>query len=211
MRKEKLNRMENLVIKTLKEHGALGFRGLFEKASQPKQYYDRIGSMESLSKTLKSLIEKGLVQQSEITKKYRLTNNGEIMIGKLAVAELILSSTHMDSYQDWATWKEKPEEISSIYMFIEAEKNSEPAVIKVPHIRGKRREPWEFDILEVAEEMNLVKEEEMADMTKSKLKEMWNVLFGGTKRITLVETLNPHLLLEELLLKIEKGKEGVKP
>ncbi len=208
MRKEKLGSMEKIVIKTLKEYENLGFRELFRKVRQPKRYYERIGSMESLNTTLKSLVGRGLIQQSKITKKYRLTDNGEIMVGKLAVAEQILSSTYMDSYFNWATWKEKPEEISSIYMFIEAKDNAEPAVIRVPHTRAKHREPWEFDVLKVAKEMNLVKEDELVNMTKSKLTEIWKALFKGTRRIVLVESLNPQLLLEELLLQIEKGKEG---
>ncbi|GAI84947.1 unnamed protein product [marine sediment metagenome] len=58
MRKEKLGSMGKIVIKTLKEHGELGFRKLFRKVSQPKpeKYYERIGSMESLNTTLKSLV-----------------------------------------------------------------------------------------------------------------------------------------------------------
>lgn len=208
MRKEKLGSMEKLVMNNLKEHGELGFRELFEKVSRPKRYYERIGSMGSLSKTLKSLLEKSLIQQSDITKNYRLTNNGEIMVGKLAVAEQILSCIYMDSYFNWALWKKKPKEISSMYMFIESEKDAEPSVIRVLHNRANHREPWEFDVLKVAEEMNLVKEDELVNMTKSKLREIWNALFRGTRRIILVESLNPHLLLEELLLKIEKGKEG---
>ncbi|GAI84942.1 unnamed protein product [marine sediment metagenome] len=129
------------------------------------------------------------------------------MLGKLAVAEQILSSTYMDSYFNWATWKEKPEEISSIYMFIEAKEKAEPSVIRVLHTRA-HREPWEFDVLKVAKEMNLVKEDEVVNMTKSKLTKIWNALFKGTRRIVFVESLNPKLLLEELLLQIEKGNEG---
>ena len=197
--------LEKEIVRVLeKNENGLAFTDIYEELQKNKDYFKRAGSPNTLSDSLKNLQRKREVFHNIETRNYALTETGKVAARKYEIIDHIMSATSMDSFFNWATWKEKPEEISSIYMFIEAKNNAEPAVIRVPHTRAKHREPWEFDVLKVAEEMNLVKEDELVNMTKSKLTKIWNVLFKGTRRIVLVESLNPKLLLEELLLQLKK-------
>jgi len=210
MRRAKGVYLEKEIVRLLeKNENGLAFTDIYEelKKRRKKDYFKRAGSPNTVSDSLKNLQRKREVSRLIETRNYALTEIGKVAARKYEIIDHIMSATNMDSFFNWATWKEKPEEISSIHMFIEAKEKAEPSMIRVLHTRA-HRESWEFDVLKVADEMGLIKEDELVNITKSKLTKIWKALFKGTRRIVLVESLNPKLLLEELLLQIEKGNGG---
>jgi len=187
MRKEKTEPMKMLVLKTLKEKGECGFRELFSFVSKPNPYYKRIGSMESLSKILKNLKEEGLIQQNSLTKKYKLTTFGGLVLGKEAIAEQILACRSLDTYSDWRS--------RHAYILVDGEEGCSSKVISVPYLRFQSKGlDWSREIKEAAQLEGLDYETEK--------EKVWKILFKGVRKVVLVEILEPWPLLE-----IEKPKK----
>ncbi|MEM3703917.1 MAG: hypothetical protein QXX79_05830 [Candidatus Bathyarchaeia archaeon] len=177
----------NQVIKIL-QNGEMGFRQIHRESN--------IGSCETLSKTLRYLKIKGLVEQNPITRKYRLTKNGKIRAGMQSIAEDILSSQNFNTYSsDWSS--------EFRYIALVGDKDMSPNALFVAEERlAEQGYSWENAINKTLQ------------FLKSNFKspkEDWDKLFKGVKEIILIHVLRPWQFFEKLQAQIEKQREGVKP
>lgn len=177
MRKKEINHHKTTVIQILKQHGELGFREIHREAQETKW---KIASMQTLHKTLKTLQNEGIIEQNPITKKYRLTKNGEILAGKTALAETILASQILDTLStDWKS------EFCHILIQKENEQPT-PYAMAIAHAIRQiflQKEPLQNAIQTTIQTLNLKTES---------IEELWNTLFKNVKTITLVYTFEPR-------------------
>jgi predicted transcriptional regulator len=139
MRRKELVNNERTIMQIL-EQGGLGFRELHRKAKTHPKW--SIGSMQTLSNVLKSLMQKGLVKQNPITKKYGLTKNGKLMAGRDVIAEDILACQYFDTIYlvRWAYWKKPPQIISNSAWLVDR-KGEAGREVAIPTLRI--RELWD--------------------------------------------------------------------
>lgn len=197
----------------------IGFNNIFDIVRGKKNegsYYDVIGSKSTLSKILYRLREKGFIEKSESSRRYVATEEGEKYLKRSEIVDIILSSNALDSFFDFSAEKEKEkaEEISAAYMLATAKKGYGNHTIAILHERLSRTHPiWDIDVLNYAIEMGFLNEKdteilknavkgsvsiEKLDAFQKKLKTVWEELFKGVERLTIVETVNPQLLLEQI-------------
>jgi len=176
VRKKETQIHKNIIIQILKQHGELGFRELHRKAQETKW---KIASMQTLHKTLKSLQNEGKIEQNPITKKYRLTKNGEILAGKIAIAETILNSQTLDTLSlDW----------KSVFCHILIEReNKEASPYAFAFAHAIRQKLLRTNILQEA----IQKTAQALNIKTENPEQLWNILFKGVKTITIIYTLQP--------------------
>jgi len=188
------------------------FKGRKGKAN----YYSVIGSKSTLSNILKGLSKEGFIQRDLDNRLYKITAEGQKYLKRSEIVEMILSSTALDSLFDWSAKKEqeKAEEISAAYMLVETRKEA-PHSLALLHERLSRTQPflWHIDVLNYALKVELLTDKdietvkntlkgkaslETMELLQKKLKSVWKELFDGVQRLTIVETVSPQLLLENI-------------
>jgi hypothetical protein len=123
------------------------------------------------------------------------------MVQKFWIMDEILACQYFDMYAvNWAYWKKPLEIVSSATYLIDQGKDATGKAVAIPVLRIRERGiNW---IPQIIESLKILKEqgEALGISEQSSLDEVWSALFKDVKRIIIVETLNPPLLLEKLKL-----------
>jgi hypothetical protein len=181
-----------------------------------------IGSKATLSKMLKSWEQRGYIEKDIATRKYRLSSDGSKYIQKSDIVDSILSSNEIDTY--FGSWNpSNKESTSTVYNLAEIKPLIQTQMIEEGSIhclplmlkREQRTKPldWFNDIIEYSVQMGLLNSEianiwqDIQNQTappndveffQQKIKELWQVLFKGVERLTVVETFQPQLFIKDL-------------
>ena len=207
------------------EPKGLGFNELFSKMESGASYDTTAKNKTTLSNALKRLLKEGYIDRDVDTRKYKLSDDGKKYLQRSEIVDWILSSGLLDSYSEWTYWKRMPEEIAAVYVLLEAKKDATPKAFSVPMKRTHRLKAmsWDDDFLDFAlmdGSLNKTDAEILSKMFKGeasfsdmnalerKIKEVWEKLFRGVERVTIVETVNCKLLFEKITHNLELLRSG---
>jgi hypothetical protein len=155
--------------------------------------YFQVGSRHTIIEALKRLQKQGRAKKDIDNRRYMITSQGGVYLKKLEVINHILASNYLDVDFCWNPTNKRPE--MEVYNLIQGKETADNimAFLKV-RLRSTKLmdlEQLKNDVIKYALVMGLVKE-------KSEFRDVWKEVFKGVERITVVQTLDPQLLLERI-------------
>jgi hypothetical protein len=189
---------------------------LRKKGTYPSGTYHTFASKPTISSALQEGIKQGFIQHNIITHKYKATTDGKKYLKKFEIADFVLNSSYWDYYFSQNPTSKKPE--VEVYTTTQGKESSDNILLflnrRLERTKSADWKQWKKDIINYARAMNLLKEnavpifsklcseevipESEVDFLKSELRNVWKEIFKGVERVTVVETLDPQLLLERI-------------
>ena len=203
-------------LKVKDGNGALLPQSLLrKKGTYPSGTYHTFASKPTISSALQEGIKQGFIQHNIITHKYKATTDGTKYLEKFEIADFILNSSYWDYAFSWNPTSKKPE--VEVYNMTQGKESLDNILSflgeKLKRTKSADWKQWRDDVISYALAHGLLKEntvrvlskfgsEEVSqsevDLLKSDLRNVWKEIFKGVERVTVVETLDPQLLLERI-------------
>ena len=155
--------------------------------------YFQVGSRHTIIEALKRLQKQGHAAKDIDSRRYVITSRGEQHLDKLGVVKHILSSDYWDSDFLWSPTSKQP--AMEVYNMLQGKETADNALLflkaRLQTTKLMDLEQLKNDLINYAIKMGFVKE-------KSEFRDVWKEVFKGVERITVVQTLDPQLLLERI-------------
>jgi DNA-binding PadR family transcriptional regulator len=167
----------------------------------------------TIDKAMKEGIIRGLIQFNPLTRHYSATTKGKEYLEQLNIADWVLKSNYWFSDFSWDSTSRAPAAAIYNMIRIQGEESGHSAGLLKNRMSRTKPLEWFDDFLDYVIKIGLLDAgsyqiwrklqegkatENEVDLFQEKIRNLWQTVFQGVKRMTVVETVNPSLMFERI-------------